>query len=366
MLSIVKKLKLHHFLIIVLLVIPIICIVVFELLVVSNRYESLATIYITEENSEVNPFDLSSIGLSGSAGSNREILVLKSYIESQSMMEKLDKDLHILDHFSSSHVDFFSRLKPNAEREFALEYYNERITAELDVEAKLLQLSVQTFDPEFSKKVLERILVHSQEFIDKLNENVSRSQLVFLEGVVKNSEEDLMQETKNLQDFQNKNKIFSTELTSKSIVETIAGLEQRLAANRAQLSARKGSLDENAPTIIRLRAEIDALEQQIKLENDRLAGGDKSSLSELDTNLREIRLRIEYKTLRYKAHLEAFEKAQLETARRMRFLTIVSGPTMPEASLYPDRGYAILTGSILSLMVYFFISISVAVIREHA
>ncbi len=355
----------NRILIVLLLVAPIVILVIFEYFIVSNRYESLASVYITEEQGSSSPIDLSPLGISG-ASSTREILVLKAFIESQTMLDKLDEDLKILSHYSSDDIDFFSRLHPNAEREFALEYYHSRVTATLDSEAQLLELSVQTFDPEFSKRVMERILFHSQVFIDRLNENVTNSQFVFLEGVVKNSEEELLEETKKLQNFQMENRIFSTELATKTIAGTLTRLEQELAAKQAELSSRQGALGKNAPTLMRLRAEIKALQEQIALENGRLTGGSGKSLSELDLEFREIKLRIEYKTLRYKAHLEAFESAQLETARRMRFLTIVSAPTMPEASLFPDRGYAVLTGSILSLMVYFFVSISVAVIREHA
>ena len=348
------------------LILPIGVITVYQGLIATDRYESLASIYITEAKADSGSFDLSMLGLSTSSSSSRDILVLKAFIESPTLLEKLDEDVGLLDHYASSGADFFSRLSADEEREYALEYYNDMVTATLDEEAQLLEISVQTFDPAYSQRVLDRILYHSQKFIDNLNEKVSRSQLLFFEGVVQKSEEELMEEKKVLQEFQQKNKIFSTEIASQTIAGTISGLEQQLAVKQAEIASKEGSLGENSPTLIRLKAESDALRQQIEKENERLAGGSGRTLSELDSELRDINLQIEYKTLRYKAHLEALEAAQLETARRMRFLTIVSAPTMPEASLFPRRGYNILTGAILALMVYFMVSVSLAVMREHA
>lgn len=357
-------LNLSYILFFSILVIPVVLIALYQYLFASNRFESVASVYITEERSDGNPFDLSLLGIQGTS-SNRDILVLKSFIMSPTLMHRLDKKLGILEHFSSLDADFFSRLSNDAEREYALQHFNERVVAELDEEAQLLNLSVQTFDPDYSKRVLEMILEESQRFIDKLNANISNAQLVFFESAVKQSEDDLLAVNRRLQEFQQKNRFFSTEITTRSITSTIAGLEQQLAIKQAELISRQGALGRNAPTLVRLRAEIEALQKLIVNENERLAGGSSKSLSELDSEFREISLRIEYKTLRYKANLEAFEKAQLDTARRLRFLTVVSAPTLPEASLYPNRAYIVITSTIVALMIYFVVSISLAIMREH-
>lgn len=360
-----KSLSLSQFLLIALLIVPILGLITYEYGFASDRFESVSSVYITEERNQSNPFDLSLLGVTG-VSSSRDILVLKAFIESHGLLELLDKDLGILSHFSSPESDFFSRLAPDAPREIALEYYQNRVKATLDEDAQLLEIAVQTFDPAFSKLVLDRILHHSQKFIDQLNANITSSQLAFFEAAVEKSESDLLKANRTLRDFQQENRIFSTELATKTILETIAGLEQRLAAKQAEYKARQSALSKNAPTLVRSKAEIEALEAQIKRENERLSGDQGTSLSQLDTVFRDIKLRIEYKTLRYKANLEAFEQAQIDTARRLRFLTIVSAPTLPEAAMYPNRLYIVISGSLIALMAYFIAAISLAIIKEHA
>ena len=348
-----------------LVILPVILITIYEYAFASNRYESTAAIYITEENAQSSPFDLTLLGIT-SAGSSRDILVLKAFIESPRLLAKINKDTNLRDHFSNPSIDFWSKLAKDASREEYHEYYMGKVLAEFDDEAQLLKISVQTFDPIYSKKVIKAILQESQTFIDRLNENISKSQLNFFEKQVKESEIALTKARTNLRAFQKKNNFLSTEVSTSAIVGTISALEQAMAQKKSELNSRFGLLGVNSPTLRRLRAEIKALKEQIQRENNRLAGGKAGSLSDLDSTFRELMLLVEFKALRYKANLDALEKAQTEAARRLRFLTIVSPPTLADESLYPNRPYIIMTTAIIALMLYFIASITLATIREHA
>ncbi len=346
-------------------IVPVAVVSFYYYMFASDRYESLASVYITEEASQSSPFDLTLLGITNT-GSARDILVLKSFISSPQMLALLDKDLNLREHFTNSKIDFVSKLADDASKEEFLEYYLTRITITFDDEAQLLSLSSQTFDREFSKKILTSILKHSQIFIDTLNENISSSQLKFFEAEVKKSEDALTAEKNKLRAFQNKYKILSTSIATQTIVTTISTLENQLAAKKSELTSRLSVLSEQAPAIRRLRSDIAGLKQQLTVENARLTSGSGGSLSELDAQFQDIKLLIEYKTLRYKANLDAFEKAKVEAARRLRFLTVVAPPTLADEALYPNRPYIIITTSIIALFFYFILSIMVATIREHA
>jgi len=348
-----------------LVVLPVTVIALYEYLLATNRYESKAALYITEESAQSSPLDLSLLGITN-PGSSRDILVLKAFIESQSMLGKFDKNLGLREHFSNPSIDFWSRLASDASREEYHEYYLDRVLAEFDDEAQLLTFSIQTFDAEYSRKILSFILKESQVFIDKLNENISRSQLKFFDNEVKKSEITLTRARKDLRDFQKKNNFLSTEVATTAIVGTISALEQQMAQKKSELNSRFGLLGTNSPTLRRLRAEIKAIHEQIQRENNRLASSKEGNLSDLDSKFRELTLLVEFQALRYKANLDALEKAKTEAARRLRFLTIVSEPTLADESLYPDRPYIIITSLIVALMVYFICSITMATIREHA
>ncbi len=362
-----KKLRfsLSMLLFLLLFVLPVATVAVYVLGYATDRYESTASVYITEESTQSSPLDLTLLGITN-AGSSRDILVLKAFVESQTMLAKFDKNLALRKHFSDPKIDVFSRLAKDASREDYFDYYLNFITVTFDDEAMLLRFSVQTFNPDYSRKILDFILKESQIFIDRLNNNVSSSQLKFFENEVKKSEILLAEEKKKLRAFQRENNFLSTEVATQAIIGTIAALEQQVAQKKSELSSREGLLGTNSPTLRRLRAEITALGTQITAANSRIAGGKEGSLSELDAQFRDFTLLVEFKTLRYKANLDALAKAQTEAARRLRFLTVVSNPTLADESLFPNRPYIIVTAAMIALMIFFIVSITLATIREHS
>ncbi len=345
--------------------VPLLLLIAFQYLIVSNRYESTASAIITEEKSQASTIDLSLLGITNAAA-DRDNYTLKEFIESHEMLRHVQGNLKFREHASNPEIDFWSRLKADAAMEDFLDYYHDMVIVEFDTESKLLRFSVQAFDPEYAQKLLNLVVKRSQEFIDRMNEQVTREQLRFFDLQIAASEKRLTGAKDKLVEFQRQNKILTTEGESQTIMATVGALEQALAQKQSDLNARLSVLNKSAPQLTTLRLEIDALQKQIAREKDRLAGGQASSLSELDSKYREIALNLEFTTNLYKSNLNALESARLEAARRLKFLIVVAPPSRAELSLYPNRIYIVVTGAIVLLAVYFVVSLLIAIIREHS
>ena len=220
-----RQKSLNGILFAVLFIIPLVSVTVYEIFIASDRYESKSSLFITKENQSQSPLDLSLLGITNS-GSIHDILVLKEFIESPEMVARLEKELGLTKHFGSKKRDFISRLKDNPTREELQDYYLSMLVVKFDDEAKILRISIQSYDRNFSKSVLETILRYSQSFIDELNENVTTAQLQFFEKEVRASEQELSKKKQQLLKFQQDNKILTTEIAAQSITKTISSLEQ--------------------------------------------------------------------------------------------------------------------------------------------
>jgi len=350
---------------VILFFIPLAALAVYEIYYASDRYESTAAIFITEEQSNQSPLDLSLLGFT-SVVSSRDSFVIREFAGSLDMMLLLDNELGLKNHYSDPQYDYFSRLETDATQEEFRDHYENRVKIEFDDETQLLHFSVQSYDRKLSQNILELILDQSQKFIDQLNEEITSSQQKFFDKEIKLSEENLIQEKRRLLDFQKRNNILTTEGFSETILATIGSLEQILAQKQSELNARLKVLNKNAPQLQNLKREVEALQNQIQQERKRLAGQDVGSMSELDSEFRDIKLQLEFKTAIYTANLNALETARLEAARRLKFLTVVSYPSVAEESEYPDRVYVIVTGGIIFLVIYFVLSLIVSIIREHS
>ena len=68
----------------------------------------------------------------------------------------------------------------------------------------------------------------------------------------------------------------------------------------------------------------------------------------------------------YKSNLGQLERARVEAIQRLKYLVIVTTPSIADASLYPDRTYNIGTAVLILIAVFFVLSLLAAIIREHA
>ena len=346
-------------------VLPLAAFAAYLLFIASERYESLASATITEEKNASQTIDLSMLGVTSSAA-DKDSLILKEFIESKDMMLFLDEKLGIRDHVTQPSIDFYSRLTPDATVEEFHEYYQWLVAVEYDPLSKLIRFSVQGFDREFAHAVLNVIVERSQQFIDKVNDQITREQLRFFDLEIEDSEARMKQANEDLMAFQREYRLMTTEGESQTVMATIQTLEQELAQKRADLSARLQVLDKSAPQLQTVQMDITALESQIASAKERLTGASNTSISELDSKFREIQLNLEFVTNIYKSNLNALEQARLEAARRLKFLIVVAQPSVPEKAEYPRHVYSITTVAVVLLIVFFVISLTMAIIREHS
>ena len=355
----------HKVTFVLIFIIPFLLLTAYELLYASDRYESVASAIITQESQSSSTLDLSLLGMTNAA-SSRDAYVMTEFMQSADMLKYLDARLHLREHFSSSKVDWWSRLPADASFEEFHDYFLKYVTCAYDSTQQVIRYSVQTFDPVLSQKVMQAILERSQEFIDRMNDKISHEQIAFLDTQISKSEKRLTEERNRLVSFQQKNNMLSTDTASQAILNTISALEGQLAQKQSDLNSRLAVLDPNAPQLTTIRLDIKALKDQIKRERDRLAGQQNGSLSELGSKLSEIQMSLDFVSNVYKANLNALEQARIQAAQRLKYLVVVASPSRPDSSQYPDRPYVLVTGAIILLVLFFVASLLIALVREHA
>lgn len=346
-------------------VLPLLAFLVYLMFIASDRYESEASTTITEEKTAASTIDLSVLGVTNAAA-DKDSLILKEFVESKDMLVFLDERMRIREHVTQPSIDFYSRLDPDATLEEFHDYYLWMVSVEYDITSKLIRFGVQGFDEQFAHDLLKLIVERSQQFIDNINEQITREQLRFFDREIAESEDRLKLAKEALIAFQRENRLMTTEAEGATVMATIQTLEQGLAQKESDLNARLQVLDKSAPQLQTLQMDIKALESQIVSAKDRLAGASATSISELDSQFREIQLNLEFVTNIYKSNLNALEQARLEAARRLKFLIVVAQPSIPERAEYPQRAYLLATAGVVLMVMFFIISLTLAIIREHS
>jgi capsule polysaccharide export protein KpsE/RkpR len=132
------------------------------------------------------------------------------------------------------------------------------------------------------------------------------------------------------------------------VIETIGQLLSQSVALKAQLSDLLRNAPSNQQAIV-LRNQIASLDEQIALQQRKLAGSD-GSLSPILAEYVELSLHSEFANRIYTASLEQLETDQAEAARQRAFIERISGPTLTDYGTEPKRG--------LMTMLVFAISLS--------
>jgi capsular polysaccharide transport system permease protein len=333
-------------------------------LVATNRYVSKT--HIVLQSPEINPtgFNISSL-LSGTQGSG-DLLLLKDYLESVDMLQKLQAKLDIRQHYANSEIDYFSRLtQSDIELEKLYKYMQKRIQVIYDDYASVLRIKVQAFSPDMAKAIAETLLEEGELHMNNMGQRLAAEQVAFIEEQVSTLEQRLFSVREELLNFQNAQGLVSPTGTVQSIFAVIGQLQGQLAVLEARKKSSSSFQSQNSPEIIRLASEINALQQQIEIEKQKLAANNGNSLNRVSAEYETLELKARFALELYSNALLALESTRVEAARKLKQVSVLQYPTQPEFSTEPRRLYNTTVSLLLLLMMAAIAHLARSIIRDH-
>ncbi|ATO19229.1 capsule biosynthesis protein [Acinetobacter sp. LoGeW2-3] len=348
-----------------LVLIPLLLIISYLYIFAKDRYSSSSTLLVKQvENSQV--ASASGIGaLLGMPNTSREdSQILKEFITSRDLIERLDKRLNLRQEFSSVHDPVFA-LSKDASVEELVEYFNKMIQVELDEQTMMLHVNAQGFSPEFSLKLNNEILKQSDSFINEISKAIAQEQQTFAEQQYQKATKQLDDARQAVLAYQNENEIFDPELQAQAVATLIAGLQSTLAQLKTEERTLLSYLTPEAPQVIALRSQIESVQKQIDSESAKLTSPNNPKLNKNVADFEALKAQVEFATDLYKISLVSLEKARLEASRKLKKLVVISAPRLAEDALYPRKVYISITSFIL-LNIIFGIGLLIhSIIREH-
>lgn len=345
--------------------IPMLAITVYYTLVAENRYVSeskLVVVKNSEANANLTGIALPMLGFGGNA-SQEDTRYLKEYIYSPEMFDILDKQLNLRKNFEPNGLDVFYMIPGWASKEYAIEYFRNRLDLLIDDRTGILTVRTQGFTPEFSLRFNQAILKESERFINELSYKIAREQLDLAGQEVSRARKGLDSVKESLLPFQEK-QIDPVSAVSMSN-QIVSGLESTLAGKEAELRAALGMLQDSAPQVVALRQAISALKEQIRTEKSKLSSTDGGRLNRRAAEYANQKTMLDFQADLYKVALSAFEKTRVDTIRKIKSLAVISSPNLPERAEYPRRLYSLFAAFFLLVMAYGFLRLGLAVIEDH-
>ncbi|WP_158774133.1 chain-length determining protein [Cobetia sp. L2A1] len=329
-----------------------------------DRYVSKATVVL--ESPQVSGSSEVSFGslLSGNQ-SNSDLLLLREYLMSVDMLKKVQEQLDFRTHYST-HGDILARLgDADASIEELHGYYLKRINVEMDDYAGVLNVEVQAWTPEFAQKFAQLLLEEGERHMNQMGQRLAEDQVEFLDKQVGLLEKNFEQSRQDLLDYQNKNGLVSPTQTVESLNTVVATLEAQLATYKARKSALASYQSVRSSDMVRVESEINALKQQIDLEKERLARQSGNALNSVSSQYETLQLRADFAKQTYSNALAALENTRIEAARKLKQVSILQSPILPEYPEQPERLYNVTIFSLVMIFLGFIFSMLVLIVKDH-
>lgn len=350
----------------IVIVIPMAVLLIYLIIFSQPRYMSESKVAI-KRSDDLNSASLS-VGLllgSSSGDSSGDALYLKEYINSPDMLAALDKQLHFHEAFSHSGLDFLNHLGKDDVAERFLQYYLSRISVAYDDKTGLLDIQTQGFTPAFAQQFNQAVLKESERFINEMSHKIAREQLTFAEGEMDKARQRLNASQAQLLAYQNHNNVLDPEasaMAASTLVNTLVGQKIQMEADLRNLLTY---LRDDAPQVISAKNAIKSLEAQIENEKGKLTAPEGRRLNSMAVDFDQIKSQVAFDTEVYKLALTSVEKTRVEALRKLKVLSVISSPQLPQESTYPNKPYLIACWLLVCCLLFGSLKLLIAVIEDH-
>ncbi|EKO3663927.1 hypothetical protein M3929_003255 [Vibrio metschnikovii] len=332
--------------------------------IATDRYVSQANIVLRSPEVIPTGFSVSSI-LSGTSGSG-DLLLLKDHLESVDMAIKLQEKLDLRQHYSQSSIDRIARLSDvNAPLEKFYRYLHERITIQFDDYAKVLRVRVEAYSPEMAQAIAQTLLEEGERHMNLMGKRLAEEQLKFIEVQVADMAQRVEDAREALLEYQDAHGLVSPTGTVEGIFTIISKLQAQLAVTESQRNALSTFQNPRSPEMQRLTSEIKALKSQITQEQAKLTMEHGNALNRVSAQYQTLEMQAKFALELYSHALIALETTRVEAARKLKQVSVLQYPTLPEFSTEPRRLHNWVVWSLMSVFFFAIVHLARAIIRDH-
>lgn len=344
----------------------ILIVVAYFALIATDRYVSKA--HVVLQSPEIAPPELSfsSMMSGGAANNTADLLLLRDHLRSIDMLKKLDAEFDLRAHFSQQTIDYLSRLSDlQVPIEKFHEYYLNRIKIELDDYSGVLIVEAQMFSPELSQQVVQRLLDYGEQHMNQMGQRLAHEQVKFIEKQVTELSQRLIAANREVLEFQNKEGLLSPSETATNMSAIIAELQAQLISLKAKKTALASFQSARSAEMKTLNSQINSIQEQIQLEKQQLTSQNGGALNTVSLEFERLKLKAQFAQELYANSLATLEATRVEAARKLKQVSVLAEPNLPEYSTEPQRLYWITVFSLTILFMTLIIKMVITIVSDH-
>ena len=336
----------------------------------TERYES-NSITLLKDLSKKQSMELGS--LLGQTSSNmQDSKILELYMRSNEMYEYLDEKYQLSSYYTSHKLDFVQRLYADtsvpfytASKENLLKAYNEDLSVVFDDASGTLSISFSHIDKKVTKKILESIIIHSDEVINHFSKENAEVALHFIEEQIGENKALFISSIKKLIQYQNKHHTIDPNLDVQRKSQILAILESDLIKTEVEYNSKAKTYNLNGSEMKMLKETVRNIKKSIKRVEGQLAGSSDGTINANVFDFSLLKSDMEFNKEIYRQTLINQEEIKIEVSQNAKHIIVVSKPTLADNYTYPNKPWDIFTLLIVLFFLYSIISTILSIIEDH-
>jgi capsular polysaccharide transport system permease protein len=325
---------LRHLSVTQLLLIPIALSGIYFYNIARDRYVTRSDFVIRK--AEEGDTNMAGAGLASLLGRGNQLSLedarfLKTYLQSPQVLADLDRTYDLDRAYAQIGLDRFAGMKPGLSQEKRLAFFKKQVTVSLDEISGAIVLRTIGLNPKASFNLNRFMLAKSEQFVNRLNQDISQKQLGFAESELARARNNLNQAKNRLLAYQDSNTVIDPKGEAELASQTISKLQEKLVELRVELATLKRQFKDPAePEVAVVADQVRELEQQIQKERRSLVSSKGRNLNRKAADVLRLESDVSFATDSYKLALTSVEKARIESKRQQKFMAMLSVPQLPE------------------------------------
>ena len=154
-----------------------------------KRFFVRSDVVVRKAGSDSTSFSIGNILTGGNSLSLEDSRYLRTYLESPQVLSDLKKRIDFFELYKMKRPDYLAGLKKGYTQESEYGMFRRQITVTLNEIDGILRIRTLGFDSETSLFLNKFLIKTSEDFVNSLNQNIFKKQLVFAEEVKKNAKD---------------------------------------------------------------------------------------------------------------------------------------------------------------------------------
>ena len=266
--------------------------------------------------------------------------ILNEYLNSQSLVRELDKELNLGEIYSKYYEEdpWFS-YEPEGTIEDLVHYWDTVSKVYYDKGGGFIEVRVTAFDPDTAKLITDTVLELCTYKINYLNQVTRADRLKYAKLELQNAEIRLKNARTSLTQYRSVNQLSDPRAEIEIVASVIGGLEKQLSDLLVELKLLDQTVAKDDPRIFELQQQIEIIKSRIEAEREKFSM-DKSlntSFSKIVGEFEGLIVDKEYAEQAYLAAQANYDSALSNADRQTRYLATYVDPTLADKSEYPRR-----------------------------